>query len=158
MKSFQFSLQALRILRQRQEQSALEEYTQTLVARERALSQLEAVRQELALAWSEFHQKLATHAPAVQLAQMEAYCESVARRRLECEHAEKVARNRVHLAFTKLVAARQAREVIEKFHDAQKRQHQRAVRKQEQKALDDLAKQRARVSLLLNLNRESVWN
>lgn len=158
MKSFKFSLQALRILRQRQEQTALEEYTQTLVARERALSQLETVRQELALAWSEFHQKLSTHSPALQLAQMEAYCQSVARRTLECEHAEKVARNVVHLAFTKLVATRQAREVIEKFHDAQKRHHQRGILKQEQKALDDLAKQRARFSLLLELNHGSVWN
>ena len=158
MKSFKFSLQALRTLRQRQEQVALVEYTQTLLARERALNQLEAVRQELAQAWSEFHQKLTTHGPAIQLAQMEAYCESVSRRTLECEHAEKVARNVVHLAFTKLVAARQSREVIEKFHDAQKRHYQRGARKQEQKAVDDLAKQRARVSLLLDLNHASVWN
>ena len=45
MKSFKFSLQALRTLRQREEQAALEEYTQSLMARERALSQLELARQ-----------------------------------------------------------------------------------------------------------------
>lgn len=158
MKSFKFSLQALRTLRQREEQAALEEYTQSLMARERALSQLDLARQELALGWGEFHKKLSARSAAVELAQIYAYCQRVDKRQLECEHAEKVARNIVHLAFTQLVSARQAREVIEKFHDAQKRGHDRSLRKQEQKVLDDLVKQRAGIVMLLELNRESAWN
>ena len=158
MKSFKFSLQALRTLRQRQEQAALEEYTQSLMARERALSQLELVRQELALGWAEFHKRLTARSAAVELAQLHAYCQTVDKRQMECEHAEKVARNIVRLAFTRLVSARQAREVIEKFHEAQKRRHDRGLRKQEQKVLDDLVQQQTGVFMLLELNRESVWN
>jgi len=47
MKSFRFTLEAVRTLRQRQEQAAMEQYAQALLARQQAVAKLEALQHEL---------------------------------------------------------------------------------------------------------------
>ena len=59
MKAFRFTLEAVRTLRQRQEQEAQEQYAQALLARQQALNRLDAVQRELNAGFAELRAQLA---------------------------------------------------------------------------------------------------
>ncbi len=158
MKAFKSSLQALRTLRERQEQEALQEYGRTLQAQEQARTKLDGVQQELVECWVELHQLLEAGGAAEKLAHLQAYCQTVERRRRASEHALNVARNNARCAFTHLLAARQARTVVDKLIESQKRHYHRQRRRHEQKQLDELASRRNTLFTLLHLTREPLWN
>lgn len=154
MKPFKCSLQALLTLREREEHIALQEYSKTLRQVEETRHKLEMIQQELEGANARLHQKFLGASPAVQLAQLQEFCASVEKRRRECEYAVKVAQNRSQQAFTKLVAARQAKAVVTKYHDNQKKKYVQECNKQEQKAIDDLVN----TSPLWSLKKQTLWN
>jgi flagellar export protein FliJ len=158
MKAFKSSLQALRTLRERQEQTALTDYGKALQAQEQARNKLDEVQHDLSAGWEQFHKKLRTKCAARELSQLQAYLQAVERRKKEAEHALKVARNHAGNAFTRLLAARQARAVVDKLGEAQKRRYQRKLRRKEQKELDELASRRNALFTLLQLTREPLWN
>lgn len=158
MKTFKSSLQALRTLRERQEQEALHAYGQALQVQEKARSKLDAVQVELMECWLELNHRVEDGAEALELNRIETHTQAVDRRRRACEHALTVARNQARLAFTRLLAARQARTVVDKVIAAQKRRYQRHRARQEQKELDELASRRNTLFTLLHLTREPLWN
>ncbi len=158
MKVFKFSLQALRTLRERQEQTALQDYGKALQASEQARRKLESAQQELEVCWAGMRKKVADKCSAAELSHLTAHSHAVEKRRKECEHAAKVAANSAKQAFIKLLAARQARGVVDKLFEAEKRRHQREQRRREQKQLDDLAQRENPLTALLQLNREPLWN
>jgi hypothetical protein len=86
MKPFHFSLQAVRTLRQRQEQMALERFTAAVQNREKAVNRLNTVTQQLHAGWSELKALLSKGATALQIAQIQAYCDSDGAKK-ECESA-----------------------------------------------------------------------
>src|SRR2546423_15712262 len=112
MKKFQFTLQALLTLRERQEQLALQHYSQLLAAWEKAQKKANAAERDLEAAWSEMQEKTLTGCPAFELDQLQRYCRTVQERKQLCDEAALAARNKAGEAFTKLVAARQARTVV----------------------------------------------
>ena len=69
-----------------------------------------------------------------------------------------MARNKASLAFTRLIAARQARAVVEKCFDKQKRRYDHERQRHEQGILDDMINHRAVLAQLFQAGPESLWN
>ncbi len=138
MKPFQFTLEAVRTLRIRQEKNALERYGQIVQAREQAVAFLWKTRAELETI---FHGRLrlAEGAPASDLAQLERWTGEVAARERECLQNIQLIALRVEDAWQDLLKARQEREIVEKFLDRQRERYDRTLDREEQKALDELA-------------------
>src|ERR1700722_4154643 len=110
MKSFQFTLEAVRIVRQRHEQDAMERYAQALLARKQAMDRLDAVQREINSAWQELRSMLARSCPASRAAQAHVYHQSLEKRRNECATELGLAERRVNLSFQAMLHARQQRE------------------------------------------------
>ena len=158
MKKFQFSLQALQTLREQQEQQALQEYSQALNAWERARDHVEAVHRELAAAWAERQRGVLENCSAGELDRSHAYCQAIERRKQAAEHAMKVARNRASQVFTKLLAARQARAMVDKFFENKKRDHDRERRRHEQHSLDEMVNHQNALGALFAIQSDNLWN
>jgi flagellar export protein FliJ len=142
MKSFRFTLEALGTLRQRQEQKAMEQYAQSLIARRQAVDGLEAAEHDLSACWQDWRDRLAGGCAAAEAAQAHAYQRSLAQRRDECALALETAERRVNAALHGMLLARQQREIVDKCFDKQKARHRREEARGEQKFLDDLAGRR----------------
>lgn len=158
MKAFQSSLSALRTLRERQEQEALHAYGQTLHAQEQARARLDQARHELTQCWLGLHRLLAEGGLAGELDRLQAYTQTLEQRRLDCERALLKARQVARRAFTRLLAARQARTVVDRLLEAQRRRYRRKQQRDEQKQLDELASRRNTLFTLLQMTREPQWN
>ena len=142
MKKFHFTLEAVRIVRQRQEQEAMERYAQALLARRQAVDRLDAVQREINAAWQELRAMLAKSCPASRVAQAHAYHQSLEKRRNECAAELGAAERRVNLAFQAMLLARRQREIVDKCFDKQKVRYQREQLREEQKFTDDLGGRR----------------
>jgi flagellar export protein FliJ len=142
MKAFHFTLEAVRTLRQRQEQVAMDQYAQALLARQQAVERLAAVQRELGACAQDLRDKLNAGCSASAAAQAHDYHRALARRRDELAAALGLAERRVNAALQGMLSARQQREIVDKFFDKQKLRHQREVTREEQKFLDDLASRR----------------
>ena len=150
MKSFHFTLEAVRTLRQRQEQNAMELYAQALAFRQQALDRLEKAQEELNGAFRDLRTLLAKGCAASEAAHAGDYNKSLARRRDECTLALNTAERRVNAALQNMLGARQQRELVDKYFDKQKSRHQRDQARGEQKMLDDLAGRRGNSLLAWN--------
>jgi flagellar export protein FliJ len=150
MKSFHFTLEAVGTLRQRQEQKAMEQYAQSLIARRQALDRLKAAEGELSACWQEWRDRFAGGCTAVEAAQAHAYQRSLAQRRDECTLALETAERRVNASLQNMLQARRQREIVDKCYDRQKARHQREQARGEQKFLDDLASHRGNSILAWN--------
>jgi len=158
MKSFKYSLQAVRTLREQQEQLALQNYGRALRAAEQATEKLLAVKKELEEAWAELQSRFAQASTVEELSRVQAYSQTVEVRRAECERQVLAAQRKVGDCFQKLVAARQAAAVLDKHFEKQKRLHQRQHRRHEQKTLDDLAGRQNLLRALPPVKPEPLWN
>jgi flagellar export protein FliJ len=150
MKAFHFTLEAVRTLRQRQEQATMEQYAQALLVRQQALDRLAAAQNELTVCAENLRAKLIAGCTASDAAQANEYHRSLARRRDECGAQLGLAERRVNAALQAMLGARQQREIVDKYFDKQKSRHQREVLREEQKLLDDLAGRRGNSILTWN--------
>ncbi|HUD49571.1 MAG TPA: flagellar export protein FliJ [Candidatus Baltobacteraceae bacterium] len=150
MKPFRFTLEAVRTLRQRHEQNAMELFAQALLARQQTLDRLEAIRRELTEGWQELRGQLAKGCTASQAAHAHDYHRTLAKRRDETIVALGVAERRVNAALQAMLAARQQREIVDKSCERQKARHLREQFRAEQKLLDDLAGRRSLSSISWN--------
>jgi len=158
MKTFKFTLETLRTLRETREQQAFQDYSQALLTLEQATTRLESARAELEQAWIHFEKQLAANCPATELVRIQNSCQVVRRRIKECERNVLHARLKAHEPFLRLLAARQDSAVLDKCREKQKRRHEREQRKKEQQMLDELAGRRNALTALLQLNRDTIWN
>src|SRR6476646_4307102 len=99
MKNFKFTLQALLTLREREEQTALHDYGRSLRHLEEVRRKLEQAQEELAEAYAKMEQGVLSGGPAVQLAQLQAFCAAVKKKHGECEYTVRVAQNKSQQAF-----------------------------------------------------------
>ncbi|MEY2410419.1 MAG: Flagellar FliJ protein [Verrucomicrobiota bacterium] len=139
MKPFKYALQAVRTLREQQEQAALQEYGAALRTANQAADELASVRQEQDAVWEQLQAQFAGPGTAEDLVKLQAYSQTVERRRLHSENLLHLAQQHMEQQFIRLVAARQAAAVLEKHFQTQQRHHQHRQRRQEQKILDELA-------------------
>src|SRR5208283_3618283 len=107
MKAFRFTLEAVQILRHRQEQHAMETYVHALLARQQVLDRLESAREQIRRNQQEIHRLLAAACPAVELAQAGQYERILEKRQSEQVAALTLVERRVQAAFQAMLTARQ---------------------------------------------------
>lgn len=142
MKAFHFTLEAVRTLRQRNEQKALERYAQALLSRQRAMERLDAAQRELDRNTAALTTALQSGSEALKISQINDYQRVLTTARDEAAKMLGDAERQLNVAHQAMIAARQQREIVDKFFDKQKAQHQRGLLQSEQKMLDDLAGRR----------------
>jgi len=155
MKRFQFTLQALRTLRERQEQLSLQTYAKALQTWESARGKVAELQKELEAGWEEFRRQATGTCTASDMARMRAYCHALEQRKQVLEHAVKVARNKADHAFSSLLAARQARAVVDKFHEHQSCAHRRERQRHDQRALDEMVNHQDALLALPSVGRDN---
>jgi flagellar FliJ protein len=142
MKAFQFSLEAVRTLRQRQENDALEHYSRALLIRQQAIDALDTAREQIQAHWGETRRLLSSPCPANQIRQLQDHGGVLERRQQECVAALRIAERGVNAASQLMLVARQQREIVDKFRDKQVAKHQRLEGLENQKLIDELAARR----------------
>jgi flagellar export protein FliJ len=142
MKAFHFTLEAVRTVRERQEQTAMEQYAQALVLREQATQRLNAVQEKLQVVGQEIRALLAAGCAASKAAQAHDCHRALQQRLNECVGALGLAECQVNVALKAMLAGRRQREIVDQFYEKQKTRHRREQSRVEQKILDDLAGRR----------------
>jgi flagellar export protein FliJ len=143
MKKFKFSMEAVRLLKNKIEDEAAQKHARALVQVGKAKADLAETERELnAAALMQFSASKKT--PAQELVQLNHYIsalEKLRRERLErCLHAEKDAT----LARAALEKAAREREILDRVHEHQHSLHRFHVARQEQKWMDEIAQKMKR--------------
>ena len=143
MKKFKFSMEAVRLLKNKIEEEAAQKHARALVQVGKAKADLAETERELnAAALMQFSASKKT--PAQELVQLNQYIsalEKLRRERLErCLHAEKDAT----LARAALEKAAREREILDRVHEHQHSLHRFHVARQEQKWMDEIAQKMKR--------------
>jgi len=146
MKRFKFKLQAVLTLRQRAEQTALEQLARAIQTRQRAALQLSDCDMELSESRRRWLNALADGCPAAQAAQNQAYCRALEERRRHLDQGLHAADLELQQASQRMLLARQQREAVERYLQRQRDQYDRLLRLEERKMLDDLLSRRPAVS------------
>ncbi|HTA29966.1 MAG TPA: flagellar export protein FliJ [Candidatus Cybelea sp.] len=139
MRAFRFTLEAVRILRQRQEHEALEDYIRALLVRQQALNSLEAIDQCIGRDFAEMRILLAGSCTAAQAAQAQNFHVALEQKREECATALGEAERLVNGASKAMLTARRQREMVDVFREKQQALHQRLELREEQKIMDEFA-------------------
>jgi flagellar export protein FliJ len=142
MKSFRFTLEPVLIIRERQEREAEERYGRALAAQRKALAALRDTELELDDAFAEHRRRLVEGSPVVILMQQQLYCAHIEATRKTAANAADAAEQKVKEAVLAMVAAKQQRDIIEKFRANQQADYDRQLSAEEQKMLDELAGRR----------------
>jgi flagellar export protein FliJ len=139
MKPFKKSLAAVGTVRQRLENEALQAYAVALMNRVRAMERLRTAEQTLSAAQADWQRLAAEGCDAEAMARHSAHCSNLSQVRLERKRqlteAERLAEDRMQ----ELLHARQERQAVDKFHARQRAAYERAIGREEQKAMDELA-------------------
>jgi flagellar export protein FliJ len=147
MKPFRFGLEAVATVRKRIEGEALESYAQALLVRQQALKQFETIQCDLTAAWDQLRRELGMGCPAARMTRLRGHAEALNDERKLRETALQQSERAVHQSLQRMLAARQQREVVEKFRSRQRAHHDRDVASETQKFLDELATQRSTPAL-----------
>jgi flagellar export protein FliJ len=142
MKAFRFTLEAVRTLRQRQEQEALENYARALATRQQVLNLLTDIDQRISRDFVQIRKLLAEGCTAAQAGQAQAFHASLQKKRDDCVAALGKAERRVNAASQAMLAARQQREMVEVYREKQHGAYERLTLREEQKILDEFAVRR----------------
>jgi flagellar export protein FliJ len=142
MKAFQFSLEAVRTLRLRQENDALERYARALLVRQQALDAVEAASERIHAHWGEMRRHLSRRCSALQARQLQEHHGVLERRQQECVAALRAAERAVNAASQIMLLARQQREIVDGYRDKQWAKHQRLEAHEEQKINDEFSARR----------------
>jgi flagellar export protein FliJ len=146
MKKWKFSLEAVRLLKERIEEAAAQKHARALVNVSRARADLAETEKELnAAALLQFSAgRKHSGRDLLQLSQYVATLEKLRRERLnKCVHSETEAA----LAHAALQKAAREREILDRLHVRQHSAHKFHLARQEQKWIDELAGQVKRGAL-----------
>jgi len=142
MQPFIFSLQAVRTLRQRQEQQALAAFGAAVRARQAAVDQQQRAGRELAVAYEQLTQMQSAGSPLYHLNQLRGHCAELEHRFAACKAGCVTAQEAANEAWETLQDTRQALELVDKLQARQRDRHERLVRDEEQKQLDEMSTRR----------------
>lgn len=143
MKSFRFTLEALRVVRQRREDLALEDYGRALLVRQKAQAQLTAAQHELSVAWERRQQLLGGGSTAFALQQWQNGCDYLQARCKEYEKGLNEATILLERRRQLFLTARREREVVDHCYKKQRQVHDAECFREEQKMIDELAVRQA---------------
>jgi len=147
MKKFRFTLEPLRILREREEQEAMENYANALDDQRKALAKLTSIQQELMLAQDNIKTRLVQAAPITQIVHQQLYCLHLEEQAKAALAETKQIERKVKQAMQDMIDARHQREVVDKFLANQRAAFDRAVNVEEQKNIDEMAAHRRETAL-----------
>lgn len=139
MKRFHFTLTALKTLRERREQEAIETYSKALRYQEQIQTDFTLAKRALETEWSRQQALLNQGISAKEMVQIQAYGQSLIKRCQDKENELALARQSARVKWDQLVRARQQREVVDHFLERQKKRYHFECQREEQKFLDDLA-------------------
>ena len=143
MKAFHFSLSALSVLREQQEQAAQKKYADALHICEEAAESVQTASHELMGCWHDLTGKLSSGVSAVEFLRVRAWCNVLELRLKERTNALEQARLKVDAVWQEMLVATRDRETLDRFHDKKRRAYDAQVQRDEQKELDELAIQLA---------------
>jgi flagellar export protein FliJ len=143
MKRFHFSLSALSVLREQQEQAAQKKYADALRTCEEAAGRVQTASRELMAGWQELNGKLSAGVPAMEFLRSRAWCNVLELRLKERAAALEQARLKVDAVWQEMLVATRDRESLDRFHNKKRRAYDREVQRREQKEMDELAIQLA---------------
>jgi flagellar export protein FliJ len=143
MKSFQFSLAALSVLREQQEQASQKKYAESLRFCEQAAGRVESASQELMTCWRDLTGKLSAGVSAMEFLRARAWCNVLELRLKERTAALEQARLKVDAVWQEMLVATRDRESLDRFQARKRRAYNTQVQRAEQKELDELAIQLA---------------
>lgn len=152
MKKFRFTLPALKTLRERNEQEALEAYAKAVRQQTLAETELTQAKASLDALCQERQNVLNQGISAIETVQFHTYSLRLQGLCREKESALAKAQQGVKRQWQLLLVARQKREVVDKFLQRQKARYQFELNREEQKMLDELAGKEPGGSLANNLN------
>jgi flagellar export protein FliJ len=153
MKAFQFSLSALSVLREQQEQAAQKKYAESLRICEEAAGRVQAASQELMTCWQELTGKLSAGVSAMEFLRARAWCNVLELRLKERTAALEQARLKVDAVWQEMLVATRDRESLDRFHDKKRRAYDQDVQRKEQQEMDELAVQLAAKSSPLHFQQ-----
>jgi flagellar export protein FliJ len=139
MKPFRFRLQAVLILREKEEATALENYAEAHRQQMRATGLLSEARESLLSAQLLRNKQVEGGCRIWDMNQHDGFVKGLGQRVREEELALARAKAKAERAFEQVLNSRQKREVITKCRDRDHAKHQLEQRAYEQKAQDELA-------------------
>lgn len=142
MKQFRFSLQALLTVRERTEQIALENYSNALCARRRALENAALVQKEQADSWQYRRNQMRQPCSAGTLVQWHTCDNQLTERRKIADEAVVQAEESTVKALEQMLVARRNREAVQKYLERQRSEYARKLSREEQSSLDELGQRR----------------
>jgi flagellar export protein FliJ len=138
MKSFRFSLQPLRLLREQKERVAQKRYVEALRASDEAAARLDAGTHELAAAWTALCEEIAEGAIIAKLHQTRAWCGELEKSCEQLATALKAAQSAAQEAWREMTLATRDRKALDQLHDKCRHAYDRDVQRDEQKQLDEM--------------------
>ena len=142
MKPFHFSLQAVKTLRQRQEQISLEAFGRAVQARQEAMDLQHAKERELHAGWTQLEQLQMSGANSQDINQLRAHCHVLQQELTQAKQLTAASQEVANDAWEKLNESRQQLELVNKFYERRRDDYERELRQEEQKQLDEMAGRR----------------
>jgi flagellar export protein FliJ len=140
MKRFKFSLEALHVLRKRQEQAATEMYAKALLEREQAMQRLADLGREHDALADETRREMSAGCQADRLRLRQVFHDTLRQSIRRQEQVLARAETVIQQAMLALVHAKQQREAVDKAHDRQRSVYDRDAAREEAALLDELAR------------------
>lgn len=138
MKPFRFSLQSVRVIRERKEQVAQQRYAAAIRAQEQAAERLQRAVDELAQQWRDLAHAITRGTDAAELRRAQAWGAALETRQKERAQELQQARSALEVATQELTVAARDRQALERLHDKHLLTHNRAAQRAEQKVLDEM--------------------
>lgn len=138
MKPFKFSLQALYIVRERNEQEKLEKYSRAVNAYQKSLQMLKQAERELDECWERIRKFQKNGGNINDLEMYERWKEKAAEMCKIRFDELMLAQQNMERALQEWLEAKRDKEVIEKFRARQKAKYDLECRREEQKLLDEM--------------------
>jgi flagellar export protein FliJ len=142
MKPFRFTLEALRIIRERQESEAMEKYGRALMELKRRREALEQAASEVVWMQEEIKRRLEEGSMVAHIMHQQLSLVHLEQVRKEAGEAVDAAGKEVKEALQAMLKARRNREIVDKFQARQRAVYDRALTLEEQKLMDELASHR----------------
>ena len=139
MKRFEFNLQSVLVLRQREEKKAQEAYARELLSRQQARDLLAQVEAELDRERATLSESARIACSASRLVQARRSYEKLSERRDACAKAMNEAERRANTALALMLMRRQQRRIVDTYYDKRRAEYQSDMMKTEQKESDELA-------------------
>lgn len=158
MRPFTFSLQAVRTMRQRQEQLALAAFGDAVRARQAAVDEQQRAERRLAAAFDQLTARQREGAPLYHLNQLRGHNQVLEQRLADCRAGCARAQDAANAAWDALQDIRQALELVDKLHLRQRDQYERELRAEEQKQLDEMSSRRWLLSAAATQPATLAWN